>query len=121
MEFRTTGILFTLGSRAAGGAGLVTVGATAVRPNGRITFGDLGLWNEQQVDAFKPITQFIRKQGAVPGIQLAHAGRKASYVLPWEGNEGLKPENEGLETRERRMDSRSSKPYRIFPRCHPAS
>lgn len=77
--------LVHLGSRAVGGAGLVMVEATGIRPSGRISPGDTGIWNEQQVEAFKPITQFIRDQGAVAAIQFAHAGRKASMSRPWDG------------------------------------
>ncbi|RYZ84016.1 MAG: oxidoreductase, partial [Proteobacteria bacterium] len=67
-----------LGSRAVGGVGLVIVEATSVSPEGRITENDLGIWNDQQSKAFEPIVQFIKKQNCVPGIQLAHAGRKSS-------------------------------------------
>lgn len=74
-----------LGSRAVGGAGLVLAEATAVAPAGRISPHDLGLWNETQVQAFEKITAFIEAQGAVPGVQLAHAGRKASTAAPWKG------------------------------------
>ncbi len=77
--------LINLGSRAVGGAALVTVEATAVKDIGRISPADLGIWNDKQVEAFKPITQFIKDQGAIPGIQLAHAGRKASTSIPWKG------------------------------------
>lgn len=77
--------LVHLGSRAVGGAGLVMVEATAVTPEGRISPGDSGIWSDAHVDAFARITHFIREQGAVPGIQLAHAGRKASTDLPWHG------------------------------------
>lgn len=73
-----------LGSRAVGGAGLVIVEASAVVPEGRISASDLGLWNETQEKEFKRITKFIKDQGSVPGIQLAHAGRKASSNVPWE-------------------------------------
>ena len=69
--------LVHLGSRAVGGAGLVMVEATGVSPEGRISTSDLGLWNQDQEDAFKPIVAFLREHGAVPGLQLAHAGRKA--------------------------------------------
>jgi len=69
--------LVHLGSFAAGGAGLVIAEATAVSPVGRITSGDTGLWNEAQVDAWKPITRFIKAQGSVAGIQIGHAGRKS--------------------------------------------
>jgi 2,4-dienoyl-CoA reductase-like NADH-dependent reductase (Old Yellow Enzyme family) len=79
-----------LGSRAVGGAALVMVEATAVEPRGRISPEDSGLWNERQVDAFKPIAKFIEENGAVPGIQLAHAGRKASTTRPWEGGGPVK-------------------------------
>lgn len=83
--------LVHLGSRAVGGAGLVMAEATAVAPEGRISHGDTGLWNDTQLDAFKRITAFIRAQGAVPAIQLAHAGRKASTDLPWQGGAPLPP------------------------------
>jgi len=76
-----------LGSRAVGGAALVMVEASGVSPEGRISPYDMGVWSEAQRDAFKPITQFITEQGAVPGIQLAHAGRKASTDAPWK-NQG---------------------------------
>lgn len=73
-----------LGSRAVGGAGLVMTEATAVSPEGRITAEDLGLWNDDQIDGLSRITSFIRQYGAVPAIQLAHAGRKAGTRPPWE-------------------------------------
>ncbi|WP_327299052.1 NADH:flavin oxidoreductase/NADH oxidase [Streptomyces sp. NBC_01197] len=72
-------------ARAAGGAGLVIVEATAVSPEGRITPADLGIWNDTQVEALRRITGFLKGQGTVPGIQLAHAGRKASTDRPWNG------------------------------------
>lgn len=78
-----------LGQLAAGGAGLVTVEATAVSPEGRITWGDSGLWNDTQAEALKPAVALIKAAGAVPGIQLAHAGRKASANRPWEGDDHL--------------------------------
>jgi 2,4-dienoyl-CoA reductase-like NADH-dependent reductase (Old Yellow Enzyme family) len=81
--------LVHLGSRAVGGAGLVMVEATAVTPEGRISPGDLGIWNEDQVRAFQRMTSFISAQGAVPGIQIAHAGRKASTTLQWLGAKPL--------------------------------
>ncbi|GFE59753.1 NADH:flavin oxidoreductase/NADH oxidase [Geobacter sp. AOG2] len=84
-----------LGSRAVGGAGLVMVEATAVSPEGRISPDDSGIWNDDHVAAFKPITRFIRKNGAVPGIQLAHAGRKASCDLPWLSGGPLGPDVRG--------------------------
>lgn len=74
-----------LASRAVGGAGLIFTEATAVSPEGRISAADLGLWNEHQEAAFPRITRFVREHGAVPGIQLAHAGRKASTDAPWRG------------------------------------
>ncbi len=70
-------------SRAVGGVSLVIQEATAVVPEGRISYADLGLWNEAQVDAYKPIVAQIKAHGAVPGIQLAHAGRKASCEVSW--------------------------------------
>jgi 2,4-dienoyl-CoA reductase-like NADH-dependent reductase (Old Yellow Enzyme family) len=81
--------LVHLGSRAVGGAGLVMVEATAISPEGRISPDDSGIWSDAHVEAFTPIARFIREQGAVPGIQLAHAGRKGSCSLPWLGGEPL--------------------------------
>jgi 2,4-dienoyl-CoA reductase-like NADH-dependent reductase (Old Yellow Enzyme family) len=81
--------LVHLGSRAVGGAGLVMVEATAVTPEGRITYGDSGLWSHAHAEAFQRITRFILEHGAVPGIQIAHAGRKASMDLPWRGGKPL--------------------------------
>ena len=80
-----------LGSRAVGGAGLVIVEASAVSPVGRITPGDMGIWNSLQIEALKPITAFIKENGAVAGIQIAHAGRKASTSEPWRGGGGIGP------------------------------
>ncbi|WP_413288910.1 NADH:flavin oxidoreductase/NADH oxidase [Bdellovibrio sp. HCB337] len=77
--------LVHLGSRAVGGAGLVMVEATAVKAIGRISPGDLGIWNDEQMQAYKPITSFLKEHGAVSAIQLAHAGRKASTAAPWKG------------------------------------
>jgi 2,4-dienoyl-CoA reductase-like NADH-dependent reductase (Old Yellow Enzyme family) len=76
-------------SLARGGAGLVIVEATAVSPEGRITWADAGLWNDAQAAALEPIVREIKKWGAVPGIQLAHAGRKASANRPWEGDDHI--------------------------------
>ena len=81
--------LVHLGSRAVGGASLVMVEATAVTPEGRISPGDMGLWSDAHAEALKPIAQFIKAQGAIPGIQLAHAGRKASVDAPWRGGKPL--------------------------------
>jgi 2,4-dienoyl-CoA reductase-like NADH-dependent reductase (Old Yellow Enzyme family) len=78
-----------LASMAIGGAGLILAEATAVSPEGRITPGDTGLWNDAQAEAFRPIVQFIESVGAVPGIQLGHAGRKASANPPWKGDDHL--------------------------------
>ena len=75
--------LVHLGSRAIGGAALIFQEATAVNPTGRITYGDMGIYNDAHIEKLKQITSFIKEHGAVPGIQLAHAGRKASCELPW--------------------------------------
>ncbi len=90
--------LVHLGSRAVGGAGTVTVEATAVTPDGRISPQDMGLWNDPQRDALARIAAFISQQGAVPAIQLAHAGRKASTYRPWSGSGEVRPENGGWQT-----------------------
>lgn len=86
--------LVHLGTRAVGGAGLVFTEATAVSPGGRITPDDLGIWKDEHIPFLKRITQFIKQHGAVPGIQLAHAGKKASHFSPWKGGKFLK-EHEG--------------------------
>ena len=78
-----------LGSRAVGGAALVIAEATGVSAEGRISPGDTGIWNGAQVDAFRRITRFVSAQGAVAGLQLAHAGRKASTHVPWKGGRAL--------------------------------
>ena len=75
--------LVHLGSRSIGGAALVMVEATAVTPEGRISLGDCGLWNDAQAEAFAPVAHFIAAHGAVPAIQLSHAGRKGSVQPPW--------------------------------------
>nr|WP_238947877.1 NADH:flavin oxidoreductase/NADH oxidase [Caldimonas brevitalea] len=77
--------LVHLGSRAAGGAALIIVEATAVAPEGRISPGDLGLWRDEHLEPLARIARFVEGQGAVPGIQLAHAGRKGSSKVPWQG------------------------------------
>jgi 2,4-dienoyl-CoA reductase-like NADH-dependent reductase (Old Yellow Enzyme family) len=87
--------LVHLGSRTAGGAGLVMVEATAVTRDGRITPGDMGIWGDQHVEPLARIARFVCSQGAVPGIQLAHAGRKASCDLPWKGGARLKSPADG--------------------------
>ena len=81
-----------LGSRAVGGAGLIVVEATAVTAQGRITPADLGIWDDMHVEPLARIVQFLRQQGAIAGIQLAHAGRKASTDVPWQGGAPLTPE-----------------------------
>ena len=81
--------LVHLGSRAVGGAGAVIAEATAVSAQGRISSGDTGIWNDAQLAAWQPVAAFIAAQGAVPGVQLAHAGRKASAQRPWEGGGAL--------------------------------
>lgn len=86
------------GSRAVGGAGLIIQEATAVSPEGRITPGDLGLYSDDHIEKLKEITGFIRQQGAVPGVQLAHAGRKASCDIPLNGGRQLSLENGGWQT-----------------------
>lgn len=83
--------LVHLGSRAVGGAGLVIIEATAVSANGRISPHDLGIWNDEQIEPLRRITRFIEAQGSVAGIQLAHAGRKASVWQPWLGKRGCVP------------------------------
>ena len=83
--------LVHLGKFAQGGAGIVMVEATAVAAQGRITHGDSGLWNDGQIAPLRRIADFLRGQGAVPAIQLGHAGRKASMQRPWFGNAALGP------------------------------
>jgi 2,4-dienoyl-CoA reductase-like NADH-dependent reductase (Old Yellow Enzyme family) len=82
-----------LGSRAVGGAGLVITEACAVSPEARISPADLGIWKDEHITELKRITAFIKKQGSVAGIQLAHAGRKASCAEPWNGGQQLPAEN----------------------------
>ena len=81
--------LVHLGSRAVGGAGLVFTEASAISPEGRISAADAGIWNEAQQAAWAHIVRFIKTQGAAAGIQLAHAGRKASTEVPWRGGKPL--------------------------------
>lgn len=80
-----------LGSRAVGGAGLIMAEASAVTAQGRITPGDLGIWNDEQIEPLARIVSFIKSQGKIAGIQLAHAGRKASCHVPWQGGMPLQP------------------------------
>ncbi len=90
--------LVHLGSRAVGGAGLVMVEAAGVSATGRITPYDMGIWSTAQAQALAPIARFIKQQGAVPGIQLAHAGRKAATDVPWRGGTALAPAAGAWET-----------------------
>ena len=90
--------LVHLGSRAVGGAALVLCEATGVSPEGRISLGDAGIWNEKQISAFAEITEFIKSQNSIPGIQLAHAGRKASTSRPWEGHFAVPLDKGGWKT-----------------------
>jgi 2,4-dienoyl-CoA reductase-like NADH-dependent reductase (Old Yellow Enzyme family) len=83
--------LMHLGCRAVGGAGLVMTEATAVEAGGRITMPDLGIWKTEHIGPLKRITSFIKGQGSVPGIQLAHVGRKASTRAPWDGGDAVGP------------------------------
>ena len=87
-----------LGSRAVGGAALVCVEASAVTPEGRITPWDAGIWSEAHGHAWKKVADFIRAQGSVPAIQIAHAGRKASCDKPWRGGKALAESNGAWET-----------------------
>jgi len=90
--------LVHLGTRAVGGAGLIIAEATAVAPEGRISPGDLGLWSDEHIEGLKRITDFIHGQGSVAGIQIAHAGRKASCALPREGGKQLDLNSGGWKT-----------------------
>jgi len=90
--------LVHLGSRAVGGAGLVMVEASAVEPRGRISPADMGLWSDAHVSPLARIARFVKEQGAVPGIQLAHAGRKASTAVPWAGGGSLSNADGGWPT-----------------------
>lgn len=96
--FATDWHLVHLGSRAVGGAGIVCVEATAVSPEGRITPHDLGIWKDEHIPKLRQITDFLKSQGAVPAIQLAHAGRKASTARPWEGGHQLALDRGGWHT-----------------------
>jgi 2,4-dienoyl-CoA reductase-like NADH-dependent reductase (Old Yellow Enzyme family) len=90
--------LVHLGARAVGGAGLVLTEATAVTPEGRISPQDTGIWNDAQADEWSRIAAFVKSQGAAVGMQLAHAGRKASTRRPWEGRGYVEPEDGGWQT-----------------------
>jgi 2,4-dienoyl-CoA reductase-like NADH-dependent reductase (Old Yellow Enzyme family) len=93
--FATDWHLVHLGSRAQGGVGLVTVEASAVLPEGRISSGDLGIWDDAHIPALERIVQFIHSQGVRAGIQLAHAGRKGSMAIPFAGERLLSPAEGG--------------------------
>jgi len=84
--FATNWHLVHLGSRAVGGAALVITEAIAVSPEGRISYGDLGIYKDEHISKLKEITDFVHQHGAKAGTQLAHAGRKASHEVPWKGN-----------------------------------
>lgn len=90
--------LVHLGARATGGSGLIIQEATAVSPEARISTADLGLWKDEQIEKLQTINKFIVSQNAVPGIQIAHAGRKASVSAPWEGNKKLDVAQGGWQT-----------------------
>jgi len=87
--------LVHLGGFAVGGASLVITEATAVSPEGRISPGDLGIWKDEHIEKLKQITDFIHQQGSVAGIQLAHAGRKASHDVPWQGGKQIRSDAPG--------------------------
>src|SRR6478735_8491692 len=87
-----------LGSRAVGGAALVIAEATAVSPEGRITPDDLGIWKDEHIPFLQRITTFLKQHDAVAGIQLAHAGRKASHHSPWKGGHALSEEEGAWQT-----------------------
>ncbi|HEX6040960.1 NADH:flavin oxidoreductase/NADH oxidase [Longimicrobium sp.] len=84
-----------LGSRAVGGAGLIITEATAVTADGRISPGDLGIWTDEHVEGLSRCVRLMAQHGAVPGIQLAHAGRKASTAAPWDGGQAVDVEQSG--------------------------
>jgi 2,4-dienoyl-CoA reductase-like NADH-dependent reductase (Old Yellow Enzyme family) len=90
--------LVHLGSRAVGGAALVLTEAAAVEARGRITPADLGIWKDEHIDKLAQIAAFIRQQGAIPGMQIAHAGRKASCRVPWEGGAAIPAADGGWQT-----------------------
>lgn len=90
--------LVHLGSRAVGGAGLIISEATSVTPEGRISAADLGIWKNEHIEYLKKITDFIKANDSVPGIQLAHAGRKASHREPWNGGGGVSLQEGGWQT-----------------------
>ena len=97
-----------LSSFAMGGAGLVFAEAAAVEERGRITYGDLGIWSDAHADALKPALRFIQGQGAAAGVQIAHAGRKASMQRPWHGNGPMDERDTGA--RRRALGHRRAQP-----------
>ena len=90
--------LVHLGARAIGGASLIIQEATAVSPEGRISPDDLGIWSDDHIEKYREINEFILQQNCFPGIQLAHAGRKASTSSPWKGYQKLTPAEGGWQT-----------------------
>jgi 2,4-dienoyl-CoA reductase-like NADH-dependent reductase (Old Yellow Enzyme family) len=96
--FATNWHLVHLGSRAVGGAGLIIQEATAVSPEGRISPGDAGIYKDEHIEKWKNITTFIKEHGAVAGIQLAHAGRKASCHVPWNSGKQIAIKDGGWKT-----------------------
>ena len=94
MVFQTIGRSFTWELRAAGGAGLIIAEATAVEPRGRITPYDVGIWSDEHIEPLSRMTRVVKNNGAVPGMQIAHAGRKASSNRPWENDGKPIPPNE---------------------------
>lgn len=92
--FATDWHLVHLGQYAIGKAAAIIQEATAVTPEGRISYGDLGIWDDTHIEKLKQITTFIKSQGSLPGLQLAHAGRKASTEIPWLGRRQICPEDE---------------------------
>lgn len=95
--FPTDWHMVHLGARAQGGAGMVMLEATAVTEEGQISPADLGLWSDDHVEAFARLATFVSEQGAVPAVQLAHAGRKAGTNVPWLGGKPLSPDEGGWE------------------------
>ena len=96
--FATDWHLVHLGSRATGGAGIVFTEAAAVEARGRISPADLGIWKDDHIASLARIARFVKQRGAIPGIQLAHAGRKASTQVPWDGGGALAPDAGGWQT-----------------------
>ncbi|MGZ8551164.1 MAG: oxidoreductase, partial [Chitinophagaceae bacterium] len=90
--------LVHLGTRAVGGAALIIQEATAVSPEGRISYGDLGIWKDEHIEKLQQIVSFVHAQGAIMGIQLAHAGRKASCEVPWHGGKQIQSGEKSWQT-----------------------